>query len=141
PYSGLKHGHPANHSTLWVINELCNIDKHRLLLGMIHSVNTDDLGWWGLPEGVESPGFWYNLAPLEIGDVVARFDFHGAPAPADFDPHISLAVALDEGPAGHWIRLRKVDELLSGLLAGLVLHINWPFVTHFFPGEPPIVLS
>jgi hypothetical protein len=93
-------------SQLWVVNELCNVDKHRLLLTMAGVLNFDNKPpFWGLYNGA-SPSYWFNVfKPLSDGDAVARFDFKGTEAPAEFDPHISLAVTLDEGPPAHWMRL------------------------------------
>jgi len=71
---------------------------------------------------------------------VARFDFHGTLAPTEFDPHLSLAVSLDEGPPGHWLRLRRADDFLMGLVQGIASEITWPFITQLFSGEGPILV-
>jgi hypothetical protein len=95
-------------SQLWVINQLCNRDKHRLLLTVVTALDLDaQQPWWGLPDGVPSPDWVFNVLPLNPGDWVARFDFKGVPAPDHFDPNISLAVALDEADPMHWSRIAE----------------------------------
>lgn len=86
---------------------------------------------WGLYNGL-SPSFWFNVfKPLSDGDAVARFDFKGTEAPTEFDPHISLAVTLDEGPPAHWMRLQDIAGLLRGIRNILTGVINQHFVPLF----------
>jgi hypothetical protein len=80
-------------SQLWALNELHNIDKHRLLLIVVSTVDINRMGW-GLPANVRSPKVGINFNPLKDGDPVAWFDFHGAPAPEGFDPNIRLQIVL-----------------------------------------------
>ena len=126
-------------SHLWVVHQLNNWDKHRVLLAMVAGINIDNHPpWWGLPEGVPSPGWWFNVGhPLKSGDPVARFDFRGVLAPADFDPHITLAVTLDEGPPENWMRSTDVVSLLTGLRHWITTEINWRFIP-LFGDQPPI---
>lgn len=97
--------------------------------------------WWGLPDGVPSPRYWFNLEPLNDGDVVAMFTFKGTPAPREFDPNISLTVTLNEGPPGHWTRTQPVDVFALGMRQLLRFDIDWKFVEPLFPGEAPIWTS
>jgi hypothetical protein len=123
---------PADGMTqLWVVHHLNNIDKHRRLLTMIACLDIDSgQPWWRLPPGVNTPGWWFNaLTPLRDGDVVARFDFHGTPAPDEFDPRVSLAMTLDKGPLGHWLRVQAVTDMLEGVLHTLTFSvIAWNFM-------------
>src|SRR5438105_3738552 len=50
--------------------------------------------------------------------VDTRFTFNRA-APANFDPHIALAISLDEGPPGHWSRLTHAADLIRPCAAAL----------------------
>jgi len=137
PYQALEdYGHAVWNQALWLVNKLCNIDKHRLLLVMVHRLDMDapNFPWW---EGTNVAGFNMTLKPLAPNDVIAWFDFRGVPD-ANFDPHISLAVSLDEGPPGSWPRSRSIAEFLSGLRHSITSDINWRFL-HFFPDEPMIV--
>jgi hypothetical protein len=124
---------------LWVVNELCNRDKHTLLLTMAGVLDVHaNQPWWGLPPGVPSPLFWFNLLPLNDNDPIAKFDFKGAPAPPDFDPNISLAITLNEGPIAHWVRIQPIGKLLTGLRQLLTLDMDWKFIERFFPSEPAL---
>jgi hypothetical protein len=123
---------------LFVINQLDIADKHHLLLVAVIGLDLGRPGWWGLDEGVPSPKMTARVAPLKSSDVVARFDFQGTPAPPDFDPHITLAISLDEGPPGHWLRSGSIVDTLHGIRNGLThAVINWKFVP-LFPGEIPL---
>ena len=127
---------------LFVVNELCNRDKHRLLLTVVTSIDADTRApWWSLPPEGVSPAHWFNLQPLMEGDLVARFDFKGAKPPEHFDFHLSLAVVLNETPIGHWARMTPVDELLIGLRQILTHQMDWKFIEPFFPSEAPLWTS
>jgi hypothetical protein len=123
---------------LSVISALNNYDKHRLLLTVAGVLDVDaNPPSYSLAEGVAAPEIRINLAPLGDGAPVAWFDFQGAPAPPDFEPHIFLAFTLREGPVP-WMRHRAVPELLEGLLYSMTwLVINERFLP-FFAGERPI---
>ena len=127
PYSR-PHG-PAD-CALAILNDLCNIDKHRLLLTIVNSIDRDNLGWWGSNEGDPKPTFNYTLGPLRAGDAVATFDFGGRRAPAHFDPHISLAVSLNE-PVANWVNFYDAAEGLSRLRGNVGLDININFLPFF----------
>lgn len=121
--------------TLWIVRELRNIDTHRLLLVIACAVEAE-AAWWSLPAGVPSPAPRISLKPLERGDPIAWFNFGQHDAPHDFDPHLSIAVGLNEGPIGCWIRRQHAADLLHELHRSLVAMLNWRFVP-LFPGEPP----
>jgi hypothetical protein len=136
PYKAVNdYGHDLWNIGLWLINELCNADKHRLLLVMVHRIqlHTSELPWW---EGENVRGFMLTAKALETNDIVGLWDFK-KPDP-NFDPHISLAVALDEGPFGGWPRQSDVVDFLRGLRAAITWEINWRFLP-FFVGEIPIL--
>jgi hypothetical protein len=135
------HGADPWDDQLYAINQLDIIDKHRVLLAAVTRLNIQNPAWWGLTEGVPSPLWWFNTEPLKSGDPVARFDFRGTPAPDYFDPHITLAVTLDEGPPGHWLRHDPVATMLGGIRHILTWQIiNWHFVP-LFPGEPDLQVT
>ena len=123
---------------LSVISTLNNRDKHRLLLTMAGVLNTDDdAPSYTLDDGVPLPEIRINLSPLTDGAPVVWFDFQGTHAPPDFEPHISLAITLNEQP-GHYLERQSVTSLLEGLLHSLTWSvINWHFVP-LLPGERQI---
>jgi hypothetical protein len=130
-----RYGHALWNQALWLINKLGNIDKHRLLLVMVHRIEFEgpNFPWW---EGDGVANVQMKLGALKSGDDVAVFDFKAMPDES-FDPHISLSVSLGEGPAGYWPQTHSVTELLKGLreyVTGDLL--NWQFL-RFFPGEAP----
>ncbi len=126
-------GHEPAGEALWIVHQLNIIDKHRLLLTVVHAINLDRPAWYGLSEGDPQPAISLNVAPLNGGDVVATFDFEGAQPPAEFDPHLALTVTIDE-PEGNWLRGREVCEGLAGLRRLITTDIN----VHFVPilGSP-----
>jgi hypothetical protein len=106
---------PFDQSHLWAINMLCNTDKHRELLVMAYALNISGPGgvYWGLQDGFPSPSWELSTKPLNDGDPVASFDFHGTEAPTDFEVHLELTVTLDEGPAWNIIRRDPVIDFLD----------------------------
>jgi hypothetical protein len=123
---------------LWIVRQLSNIDKHRLLIAVVVDVNFDDRPpYWGSSSAGVPVSNFYPFRALKSGDKIAAFDFRGTRAPADFDPHMSLGVTLDEGPEAHEIRLQGVPALLHGLRHILTGRINQHFMA-FFPTDPGI---
>jgi hypothetical protein len=98
PYVGINgEPHPFNHSPLWRMHHLNIIDKHRLLLVVTSVLSWDKMWWgWGGKDWGPAPGVRLNLAPLQEGDPVAWFDFHGDEPPRDFNPHPAMHVSLHE---------------------------------------------
>jgi hypothetical protein len=135
PYEMLaKYGQPLWGQTLWLVNELCNADKHREPLAIIPRLDAHppNLPWW---EGDGVVHFEFTAKSLVLGDIVAKFDFGATVPNPDFDPHITLAVTLDEGPARCWPREESVFKFLSGLRHMLAVELNFRFVP-LFSGEP-----
>jgi hypothetical protein len=126
PYTSAKYGHHPSTDALGIIAQLDNIDKHRLLLTVMHSINFDEPGWW-TSDHDDAPTFTFNLEPLSSGDVVATFDFGERTPPADFDPHISLAVSIGD-LASVWMRGRDVVDSMAGLRNLVATEINIHFV-------------
>lgn len=62
PYTEANYGHDPRTDALGIIGRLDNIDKHRLLLTVVHALDRDQPGYWGLNEGDPSPTFQFNLA-------------------------------------------------------------------------------
>lgn len=89
------HAKPEN-SPLHVLNELVNIDKHRLLLLFAHTLRWDQI-WFGVPADRQPPTFNLNTALLADGDVVATFDFGDSGVFSNFDPQVTLGLRLDVG--------------------------------------------
>jgi hypothetical protein len=134
PYRAVEdYGHDLWETTLWNLGELCNLDKHRLLFVVVHrlDLNPGKLPWW---ESGNVVGFEITSHPLKTNDVVARFRFI-TPNP-DFDPHLSLAITLDEGPARTWPNARSVVEFLRALRHSLAADLNGRFLVPLFPNEP-----
>jgi hypothetical protein len=134
PYQEVeKYGHDLNDDALWLTRELCNIDKHRLLLTVVHRLDLDapNLPWW---EGEGVVGYQFTSKPLESNDLVGKFAFGETPPRPNFNPHVSLAITLDE-PG--WSSERSVPEFLGGLRHNLTAELNRWFVS-LFPGERPL---
>ncbi len=87
------HRHP-----LWILKTLNNIDKHRLLLVVVQTLNIERM-YWGDSPGGKPPTPYLSAVALKEGTPVAAFDFGGVEAPAGFDPHLSLKVVIREETA------------------------------------------
>ncbi len=116
------HRHP-----LWVLKVLNNIDKHRLLLVVVHTLNIERM-YWG---GTQSPTPYLNTAPLKEGTKVAAFDFGGDEAPADFDPHLSLKIVVREEEAAI---ISHVPITVA--LDSVINCVEWDVVSLFRPLFP-----
>lgn len=133
---------PWDHD-LYVLNKLCNIDKHRLLLTMTTGLDWEGFGpYWGDLDGFEVVAWKFNTGvPLEEGDEVAWLGYSGpAPDPADVELHMRLAPALGEGPDDHRLRRQAVVDSLDGLVGFVSFVINLHFLP-LFAGESPIALT
>lgn len=114
PYMGQRHGHHVEDSALFVLNELVNIDKHRLLLVIACVLSADDM-WWASDTSEPQPAVRAKLAGLHDGDEIAVFDFGAAAPPTDFDPHVALDVRLDDGPSKGMARRIRLLHLVDVL--------------------------
>jgi hypothetical protein len=123
PFSEANYGRDPATDALGIIRRLDNIDKHRLLLPVVHTIDHDMPAYWGSNEGDPSPTYWFDTSALESGDVVAMFNFGDAMPPDHFDPHIALTVTIDELDA-NWARGRGVVDVLDGLRRGVSREIN-----------------
>ena len=120
---------------LWLVNKLCNIDKHRLPL--LTAMATDmSSTYWGLPEGVTSPSVKIFRHPLSRGAQIASFDFGGFEVPKDFAPHVPVIVVICE-MLHHWSYAQQAGSLLESLSQILKNQVN-RFFLDFFPGEVPL---
>lgn len=124
PYS---RQHPARDCGLWITRCLNNIDKHRLLLTVVHQVDHDMPTWYVSNEGDPEPAVTIYAGPLQVGDRVAEYDFKGAPPPSHFDPNLALAVSISE-PEGRWLCGRDIADGLAALRSGIAIDINVHFV-------------
>lgn len=123
PYSEAKYGHDPRTDALGIIGRLDNIDKHRLLLTVTHTLDHHEPSWWGSSEGDATPSWTFNLAPLSTYDEVARFNFGGAAPPAHFDPNLKLSIAIAEQEA-NWGKGLDIVEVLDGLRRAVAREIN-----------------
>jgi len=102
-------GHVAN--PLYLLNELVNTDKHRLLILVVFAL--DPMGV-ALPveDRANVPHFRISVEPLKIGDPVAWVDTGGRPLDRKFDPRLAFDVRLDETTSGYRI-LRSVFDVMG----------------------------
>jgi hypothetical protein len=129
PYVGPS-GEPmkAARHPLWQLRVLNNIDKHRLLLGVVHALDAFNPMYLENLGGLPRPGMRLNPEPLIDGSPVAGFDFGGAEPPADFDPHIALSVVIDEPDDLPFVRRVPVVRLLRthcGWINHAVLNLHF----------------
>ena len=90
-----------DHRPLYVLNELCNIDKHRTFLVAYLAIERRSM-WWASDSADPGP-VKAQLLPgaLQDGDVAVRFGFGDEPVPDSFQPNLDLAVHLVER-FEHW---------------------------------------
>jgi hypothetical protein len=123
---------------LGVVAELSGIDKHRLPIAVATMLNIERI-YWGLPEGVATPSWWFPVGKaLNEGDVVARFLFNEPVAPDRFDPHLVPQIALDEAPLGSPYRTQDLASLLGGLARIAAFKIDTLIVAPLFEDELPV---
>lgn len=126
---------------LGVVNELSRIDKHRLLLAVATMLNVDNIHW-GLPAGVDSPGYRFPVGqPLHDGDEVARFIFTTSPVPDSFEPYLVPQVCLAEAPDDSLYRTQGLASLLDGLAKITAFKIDSEVMPLLFPGERPVWMA
>lgn len=117
----------AHSQPLWHLKSLNNLDKHRLLLVVTCVLNIDTM-WWGTYAGERSPECFLNTAPVRDGTRVAWFDFHGAEAPSNFDPHPSLQIVMrepEDAPALSHIEVGGAIENLCWWVEWFVLNMRF----------------
>ena len=132
PYRGPE-GEPAafHDSPLWRLGILNNIDKHRLLLVVVCVLDVGEMWWTHQPEQ-PAPNVRISTSPVEDGSPVAWFDFHGHEPPPDFDPHLALAVAINEAETPE-IHLVPLSEALTQLIWWVEFHIVQMRFASLFP--------
>lgn len=99
---------------LRALSRLVNIDKHRLLLTHICTLDPDNM-WWGSNgggNGLES----LFVGRLHDGTVVARFDFKDEGIPPGFDCHPNLQVVIDENDDTRHLAYFDVIAVLESLI-------------------------
>jgi hypothetical protein len=119
--------HGIDQNPLWRLHRLNIIDKHRLLLVVVHVLDQHRLPWWEAEQGDPRPEVRLNQSPLEDGSPIAWFDFHGAEPPANFNPRIAFAVALNE-PEFPGIPHIPLTEILTGVC----WWVRWFMLTRCF---------
>jgi hypothetical protein len=125
-------GNSVEQHQLWALNELVNVDKHRLLL-VVQVVLDEGNVYWGSTPEIGSPMVWLTRDPIVSNMHVATFDFpHTSPGP-EFAPHLSLTARLDEGPQGSRIRTHPLIQLM----AEIEYFINVRVMDRFTPLFPP----
>jgi hypothetical protein len=130
PYYGGEDGtlrtpDDAHRHGLWILKTLNNIDKHRLLLVVVHTLRIEGMYWGDSPVG-PPPSPYLNTAALKEGSTVASFDFHGHELPDGFDPHLSLKVVLRDPEAP---LISHVE--VAGAMEGLRSWVEWDVVEPF----------
>lgn len=124
--------HPNRGALLSAVRDLGNIDKHRLLLAMVCALDFESgLIFWGKDHGDPDPKWKFSTRPLSDGDPIAWFDFGEEEAPADFKPHISVTMKLDEDAPGDIARKLPVVDLLETAGHAIEHIINEHFVCLF----------
>jgi hypothetical protein len=116
-------------SPLWMLHRLDIIDKHRLLL--IVACVLDHKMWWGADESDPIPDLRINSDPLEEGNPVAWFDFHGVTPPSNFHPNASLQIAINEPVVGR-MRFESVVEVLKVFIGTVEGMVDFRFRPLFF---------
>ena len=112
-YCRLYGGEPENNG-LHILNELVNIDKHRLLLVMAAQISANG-AWWYITDDSPGPTTRFTAGPLANGAIAARFDFLGSTPPAAFEPHLDYTIVLGDGPDVPAIRRVSLTVLMSRL--------------------------
>jgi hypothetical protein len=129
PYSDV--GNPADPpvlNPLWALHRLNIIDKHRLVVVVVHTLNLGET-YWGWSGDVEAPNFYLHpVAVTQDGTPVASFDFHGTKPPEDFGPSAALHLVVNE-PQLPNLTLDGVENFL----AGVIFHIEFMLTTVFGP--------
>ncbi len=123
PYTEALYGHDPRTDSLSIIRRLNNIDKHRLLLTVVHALDRDLPAYWGSDDGDPEPKLTFNLRPLSTNDMVATFNFDGATPPPFFEPHLKLAVTIGE-PDASWGAGLDIIDVLDGLRRSVAREIN-----------------
>lgn len=123
PYSAANYGHDPRTDSLGIIGRLDNIDKHRLLLTVTHTLDRHEPSWWGANEGDPTPTWAFNLEPLWTNAEVARFDFGSAAPPAGFEPNLKLSITIGEQEA-NWGKGLDIVGVLDGLRRSVAREIN-----------------
>jgi hypothetical protein len=122
------------HHRLWQLHALNIVDKHRTLL---LAVCAPDVGamWWGMPLGQPSPRVRWATEARE-GQPIAWFNFGSDEPPTDFDPHLSLQIALRDAamPQAWHNDLERVVENLKFWVKEWVF--EWRF-ERILNGEEP----
>jgi hypothetical protein len=134
PYKGPE-GEPARFdiNPLWQLHRLNIIDKHRLLLVVVCVLNPDEMYWAGDP-AMPVPKLKIATGPLDEGSEVAWFDWGNHDPPPRFDPHLALAVAIDE-PA--IVGQRATPIPLVKVLGSLCNWVRWDVFELGFRGLFP----
>lgn len=123
-----RSGGLENHG-LYLLNRLVNIDKHETLHVVAYVVDRGQIVWFSA-EGDPSPTVLLRESGLASGEVAATFDFHGAPVPNGFEPHLGLRFRLDSGPD---IPALRVPDLL-GLMQRIYQSVEQDVLgRHFAP--------
>lgn len=124
PYAEAEYGHDPRTDALGIIGRLNNIDKHRLLLTVVHALDREMPAHWGSNEGDPSAKYGFNLGALSAGDTVATFRFQGATAPPPhFEPNLKLAITIAE-PDADWAQGLDIIDVLDGLRRTVAHEIN-----------------
>jgi hypothetical protein len=134
PYA--DRGNPADSpllNLLWPLHRLNIIDKHRLLVVVVHTLNLGET-YWGWGGDNPAPTFYFHpVAVEEDGTVVASFDFHGHQPLAEFRPNAALHLVVNEKTLPN-LTLDGVENFLDSVIFHVELKLTTVFGRLFPPG-------
>lgn len=87
-------------SALWLLHELDNADKHRILNVVVHAFRIQAVGVWDRSAGGRQRIYEFNSpAMLQDGQLIGSFTVEGKPADADlvFEAALKYGVEFDAG--------------------------------------------
>ena len=116
---------------LWALHRLNIIDKHRLLVVAVYTLNLGET-WWGSSGDEPSPTFYFHpVVVTQDGTSVGSFDLHGRQPPQTFNGGLHLVINEPELPN---LTLNGVENTLDNL----IFHVEYILRLRFaplFPGE------
>jgi hypothetical protein len=120
---------PAVLNPLWALHRLNIIDKHRLLVVAVYTLNLGET-WWGTSGDEPSPTFHFHpVAVRQEGTSVGSFDLHGRQPPQTFNGGLHLVI--NEAELSN-LTLNGVENTLENL----IFHVEHMLIRQFVPLFP-----
>ncbi len=116
---------------LWALHRLNVIDKHRLLVVVVHTLNLWEVSWGWSGEDPAPTFYHHPVAVREEGAVVGSFDLHGEDR-EDFSPNAGLHLVINERELPN-LTVEGVETFLDTL----IFHVEHMLNFHFGPLFPP----